>query len=120
VAAINEINTSLGKYLQNDTEPVKDLNFPESLPASFFDDRLNIFALKLSLGLKLASIGFDVYVAYIVDFGLNYFGKIPDLGRLKLFIDEKAVHLIIFYMICNRVQLALCEIRSLGHPFCLD
>lgn len=68
------ISTSLRKYLQNDTEPVKDLDFPERPSASFFDYCLNILALKFSLSLELPSIGLDIHITHIVDFGLNDFG----------------------------------------------
>ncbi len=105
--------------MQNDTEPVKDLDFPESPFASLLDNRFNVLTLKLSLSLKLTSIGLDIYIANIVDFGLYDFGKVSNLGRFKLLVYEQAVHLAVFYVVCDRVQFALCEVCPLGHALCL-
>lgn len=63
MAKIGLKSTSLSKDLQNDTEPIKDLDSSKRFSASLIGNGFNILALKLSLGLKLTSAGPDVDVA---------------------------------------------------------
>lgn len=39
------------------------------------------------------------------------------MGRFEFFVDKQAVHLIMFNVVSNRIQLTLGEIRALGDSF---
>ncbi len=110
----------MGKYLQNDTEPVKDLDFPKSLLPSLSGNGLNVLAFELSLGLKLSAIGPDINVIQAVDFGFKDFGEVSYLSRFELLVDKQTFHLIVLNVVSNRIQFTLGEVRTLSDSFGLD
>ena len=109
--------TSLGKDLQNDTEPVEYFQFPESLLSSLFCYGFDILAFKLCLSLELPCVGPNINISHVVDFGLQYFCEVPDLGRFEFLVDEKAVDLGLSDVVGNRIQFSFGEKSSLGDSF---
>lgn len=108
------------EYLQDDAEAVEDFKFAEVLLTSFLGDGLYVFGFELGFSLKLPSIGFDVHIAHVIYFRLEYFRKVSNLCWFELFVDIDAINLCSFDMVSYGVEFSFGEECSLCDSFGFD